>query len=116
MTWEEFERNLNTVNDLKMELKRRSSYFQVELKEDAAKWWNLPLDTFYEYSYDDWQHVHSRMNAEIDCMTVHREAFEEYTGLLVRTKPFYQWINLFRAWAALHNLTLPRYDDPKEDE
>lgn len=69
MTFEAFTANLEDLEGLKKELKRRTMIYQCENKENAAKDRGLPLDTYYDLSYVEWsvisQEIQADLNAQI---------------------------------------------------
>lgn len=83
--------NLEKVNELKKQYKKLSSIYQCEAKQNVALWFNLPINTYYDYSYDEWLKASSRMSEFLEQMSQHRVACEEWLGYSVGKIPYKGW-------------------------
>lgn len=95
---------LELKKSLEIELKNRSMIFDCDGKERLALWFDLPIDTYYLYSFDDYQIAKSRMSDEVELM-------RQYSKMLptdFSTTPYLEWKLEFRVWAIVNNIETPK--------
>lgn len=61
--------NMAEMRRLKTEVRRRSMIFNCDGKERTAKFYGLPLDTFYDLPFAQWidvdRHYHAAISSEV---------------------------------------------------
>ena len=83
--------NLEKVNELKKQYKKLSSIYQCEAKQNTALWFNLPIATYYDYSYKEWLKASHRMSEFLEQMSQHRVACGQWLGYSVLKTPYREW-------------------------
>ena len=60
MTLNEIVDNLEDIQDMRDEIRRRAMVYQAERKEEAAKRDGKPADYYYYLSYQEWVAIRDR--------------------------------------------------------
>jgi hypothetical protein len=83
---------------LQDELRSRSRIHDVVNKEFAARFFGLPLDTYYHTPLSEWIHQSRRLDEILDCMSRDVKAVSDWAGIDLYTHPFSSWYLLYRDW------------------
>ena len=96
--------NLEKVNLLKAEFKRRSMIFDCHQKEMLAELKGLPLDTFYYLPYKIWTRISHRLQRNWDTLTENYYEFQDYCQRDLSTVPRGDYFKEFGYWAKQNGL------------
>lgn len=106
MTWEEFELNQEEYNAIKEFIKQRTLIFDVSGKEHTAKFFGLPLETYYHYSFEDWMIAKQRLTDYIEQMSQNIRKVEVFYGEDLSNVSFTNWKSKFETWAKENNIEI----------
>lgn len=113
----ELRSNIEQVNELKERYKKLSMIFQCEEKQRTALWFDIPINTYYKYSCQEWFKASRRMSEFLDQMSQHRAACEKWLGYSVGTIPYKGWKDDFVRFCNATGIeTIKPYisDNPRE--
>lgn len=99
-----YDETMELKRNLKTEIKYRSYIFDYDEKMRLAIWFELPIDTYLLYSFDDYQKAKDRMHQEFELMRKHCEQIKFDTGESFWNTPYVQWKSKFRKWANASNI------------
>lgn len=96
--------NLEKVNLLREEVKRRSMVFDCEYKEMVAELKGLPLNTFYDLPYRVWTKVSHRLQRNWDTLHENYYEFQDFVQRDLSEVPRGEYFTEFGIWAKQNGL------------
>lgn len=108
MTYEELKINLAEYTALKKQFKERLMVFDVLNKEAIAEFFEFPIETYYQYSYDDWLIAKQHYTDYLEQMSQNIREVETFCGEDLNNVPFKDWKAKFEAWANSNNFEMTK--------
>ena len=108
MTYEEFKINLAEQVALRKQFKERLIVFDVLSKELIAEFFGFPIETYYQYSFDDWMTAKQRFITYLEQMYRNIREVDAFCGEDLKNVPFKDWKAKFEAWANSNNFEMTK--------
>lgn len=72
-------------------------------KEHVAEFFGIPIETYYQYSFDDWMTAKQRFITYLEQMYRNIREVEAFYDEDLKNVPFKDWKAKFEAWAKSNN-------------